>query len=98
MTSQLQLIIKEEAAEEILNAFDYYEEQQYGLGDYFLNTLKNRFTTLLLQPNACPVVYANYRQAVVPKFPFVIVYEIERDTIIVFSVFHTSRDPKGKIK
>lgn len=98
MTRQFQLIIKEEATEEILNAFDYYEEQQLGLGDYFLNTLKNRFANLLQQPNACTVVYASFRQAVVPKFPFVIVYEIEREAIIVFSVFHTSRDPKRKIK
>jgi hypothetical protein len=30
------------------------------------------------------------------KFPFVIIYEIIETEIIIYSVFHTSRDPEKK--
>jgi plasmid stabilization system protein ParE len=98
MKTLFRLIVKEEAAAEIRDAFDYYEEQQFGLGEYFLGTLYNRFQTLLTNPQANPKIHDEYRQAVVPKFPFVIIYEIENEAVVVYSVFHTSRHPDGKIK
>ena len=35
-----------------------------------------------------------FRQASVRSFPFVVYYEIDRNKIIVYSVFHTKRKPK----
>ncbi len=98
MKTLFRLIVKEEAAAEISDAFDYYEEQQFGLGEYFLGTLYSRFETLLTNPLTNPKIHDEYRQAVVSKFPFVIIYEIENDAVVVYSVFHTSRHPDGKIK
>lgn len=98
MKSATTLIINEEAAAEIQDAYDYYEEQQAGLGDYFIKVLYARLGQILKAPNGNQLVYASYRQAVVFKFPFVIIYEIEEGAIIVYSVFHTSRNPKGKVK
>ncbi|CAN5224694.1 type II toxin-antitoxin system RelE/ParE family toxin [soil metagenome] len=98
MKTSLELVIKEEASIEIQDAFDYYEEQQVGLGAYFIKTLYNRLESICKRPASCPLIYNSYRQAVVSKFPFVVVYEIENNTVVVYSVFHTSRDPDTKIK
>lgn len=36
------------------------------------------------------------RQTTVKEFPFVVIYEVFDNTIIVFAVFHTSRNPNDK--
>ena len=41
-------------------------------------------------------VKKNFRQAALKRFPFVIVYEIIKAEVVVFAVFHTSKNPKGK--
>ena len=41
-------------------------------------------------------VKKNFRQAALKRFPFVIVYEIIKTEVVVFAVFHTSKNPKGK--
>jgi plasmid stabilization system protein ParE len=40
------------------------------------------------------VVHESYRRAVVRRFPYVVFYEHLDNTIIVYSVFHCSQDPK----
>ena len=47
-------------------------------------------------PKGRPLVHADYRRAVVQRFPYVIFYEYSNgdDTVTVYSVFHTSQDPK----
>ena len=42
-----QLTIKEEAIADIQAGYDYYEQQQVGLGERFLSTLQDRFAAPL---------------------------------------------------
>ncbi|MGB6044976.1 MAG: type II toxin-antitoxin system RelE/ParE family toxin [Pirellulales bacterium] len=39
-------------------------------------------------------VYQDYRRAIVQRFPYVIFYEIDAETVVVYSVFHTAQDPR----
>ena len=78
------------------DAYDWYEEQQNDLGELFLASLNDCFTRIRLHPKAHSKIKKNYRQARVRKFHFVVVYEIIKNEIIVFSVFYTSRNPKNK--
>jgi plasmid stabilization system protein ParE len=39
-------------------------------------------------------VYKDYRRAIVHRFPYVVFYEFNVDTIVVYSVFHTAQDPQ----
>jgi len=32
------------------------------------------------------------------KFPYIIVFEVEQSEVIVFGIFHTSRNPDNKFK
>jgi plasmid stabilization system protein ParE len=38
--------------------------------------------------------YRNWRVAVVKRFPYKIVYEIEGETIVVYAVYHDKRNPE----
>ena len=76
-------------------SFDWYNDQQEGLGERFLLQTVRAFR--LIEAN--PLHYQErflkkFRFAMVEDFPFVIVFKIKGRTIVVNSVFHTSRDPK----
>lgn len=82
----------------VQEAFNWYEEQQAGLGDLFLAELENGFDKLEIWPLSYTIIKKNYRQFILRTFPYVIVYEILNDAVIVYAVFHTSRNPRKKFK
>jgi plasmid stabilization system protein ParE len=40
------------------------------------------------------LVYENYRRGLVRRFPHAVFYEYAGDTVTVYGVLHTSRDPR----
>jgi plasmid stabilization system protein ParE len=38
-------------------------------------------------------IHENYRRGLVRRFPYAVFYEYVDETVIVYCVFHTSRDP-----
>ena len=91
------LIIKPAAVEMARDAYGWYNDQQQGLGEVFISALDNCFERITQHPKAYSKIKKNYRQARLKKFPYVIVFEIFKTDVVVFSVFHTSRNPKYKI-
>lgn len=82
-----------EARAEFDEATDWYERQQAGLGTTFVVRIRETLNRIAANPQLHAPVYQDIRRAVVPKFPYVILYREEQGEIIVISVFHTSRDP-----
>lgn len=77
-------------------SYDYYESKSLGLGERFLLTVEEYFEIIKNNPKQFQVKREEIREAYLQKFPFIIVYQIIKDTIIVYSVFHTSRNPSTK--
>ncbi len=92
------LEIRSLAAIETIEAFDWYEQQQAGLGHNFLAALDNFYDLLTQNPHTHSYYSGNIRQGLVNGFPYVVVYETWDTTIVVYSVFMTSRDPQKKIR
>lgn len=86
------------AEEDTWRAYIWYEEQHEGLGEFFLKELEIFYKKLETTPEIFSSIIKQYRQAILKQFPYVIVYEISRTKVIVYAVFHTSRNPKNKIK
>jgi hypothetical protein len=70
------LIIKPKAIEMAKDAYEWYNEQQEGLGDLFLTELESCYDKLESWPTAYNKIKRNYRQLVLHTFPYVIVFEI----------------------
>ncbi len=87
------LILKQEAKTEISNAYFWYKDKQERLGKRFLDAVDKQFLIIANNPKIFAKKYNNMRQAPVKEFPYVIIYEIENNNIVVFAVFHTSRNP-----
>jgi plasmid stabilization system protein ParE len=93
-----QLAVKPKAVEMAKEAFEWYDEQQTGLCDRFLQELESGFDKLELSPISYKKVKKNYRQLVLRTFPYVVVFEIIRKEVVIYSIFHTSQNPSKKFK
>lgn len=90
------LTIKKEAQIEIDEAIFYYEERQNGLGNPFSEQVDLYLEEIQNNPGHYQIKQKNYREAFIRRFPYVIVFEIIESEVIVYSVFHTSRNPAKK--
>ncbi len=93
-----QLIIRPHAVEMAENAYQWYEEQQTGLGDLFMSELDSCYDKIEVWPISYNIIRKDFRQIVLKRFPFVIVYKIVQERVVVYSVFHTSRNPRKKFR
>lgn len=79
-------------------AYEFYEFRRKNLGEQFLEELDNCYQSIVLNYTTYKVVHSIYRQAVVNKFPFVVIYSVDEKDIIITAIFHTSKNPKKKLK
>lgn len=82
----------------ILTAFEYYESAQKDLGDYFLTSLEDCVISIDNNPEIYKEIYKTYRQAKIKRFPYVVIFRLNPDEIIIENVFSTYQNPIKKIK
>ena len=88
------LVIAPEVEFDLMQSYAWYEQQRIGLGEEFLSCVDACVQAMLRNPEAHRTVQGNYRRAIVRRFPYAIFYEYARDTVTVYCVFHSSRDPE----
>ena len=93
--------LHEQAHEEYIAAYTWYEEKQKGLGAKFMNSVEKR----LRQISEYPEYYgrrqrSNFREAKVENFPYMIVYEFfkRKQVIHIAAIYHSKRNPKRKYR
>ena len=79
-------------------AYEFHESRRQNLGERFLYELENCYKSIILNYTTYKVVHKIYRQAVVKKFPFVILYSVDEKDIVITAVFNTSKNPDKKFK
>jgi plasmid stabilization system protein ParE len=87
------LEISEAASEDAAAAAEFYESRRRGLGDAFLATLDALFEHILEHPMRYRVVRGSWRRALLPRFPYSVIYRVEPDRIFVLAIMHGRRDP-----
>lgn len=86
------LLLKAEAIQDMAEAFDWYENKKTGLGIEFLTEAEKCYEGIARNPEH----YQSHRNqyiAVMHRFPYKIVYEVERETIVVYAFYHDKRNP-----
>jgi plasmid stabilization system protein ParE len=89
------LVFRPEVRAELKETYTWYESQQLGLGDEFIDCVDEMLSRICLMPEAYAVVYRDVRRAVVQRFPFAVYYRIVSSRVIVTAIFHGRRDPKS---
>lgn len=88
-----ELILAPEAEQDIAEAYAWYEGRRIGLGEEFLSSIDATIEAIRRTPQMYAVIHESYRRALARRFPYAIFYEQVEGTVIVYGVFHTSRDP-----
>jgi plasmid stabilization system protein ParE len=81
------------ACKELLDARDYYDDLVFGLGKSFVIEIERCLNIIKANPLAYPLIKENIRKAVVIKFPYSILYSVEKKNIYVLAVMHQKRKP-----
>lgn len=78
----------------------FYDGQQVGVGDYFLETLFSDIDSLRLFAGIHPVAHGFHR-ALSRRFPFAIYYDVEGEVVRIWRVLDCRRSPRkiaGELK
>ena len=87
--------LSHEAEDDMLEAYVWYEQQRSGLGEEFLESLDEARQSILQNPATYRIRYKKkVRAFLVDRFPYLILYVLQKNDVNVISVFNTSRDPK----
>jgi plasmid stabilization system protein ParE len=88
------LVIRPAAAEDLEQAYRWYERQRAGLGGAFLDSVQVALTGIHGFPEGHPVVYRDTRRCPLRRFPYFLFYRRVDEDIVVVACFHGHRDPR----
>ncbi len=82
------------AEREMLEAAEYYEQQEAGLASDFYDQIEQATFEIARSPEAWPLVSKTIRKHSIGRFPFILLYRVDPEEIVIQAVMHTSRNPK----
>lgn len=88
----LEIFVSREARGDIAEAVSGFREISPELSARFGVELDRIYSSIAEYPQMYPVVYRNFRRALLRKFPYSVFYTVERSLILIVGVVHQSRD------
>ncbi|HRO40099.1 MAG TPA: type II toxin-antitoxin system RelE/ParE family toxin [Flavobacteriales bacterium] len=85
---------RDRAIHETQDAYDWYEARSKGTGERFIAELDEHIAFMQKRPKGYPLWRYRFRKVTMLVFPYKIIYRVEGERIIIFSVFHNKRDPQ----
>jgi len=84
--------ILDEAEQDLLDGYRFYEAQEPGLGGYFLDSLFSDIDSLQLSAGIHSRHFG-YHRLLSRRFPFAIYYRVQRKTVRVHAVLDCRKNP-----
>jgi plasmid stabilization system protein ParE len=84
--------ILNEAEQDLMDGFRFYESQEVGLGDYFLDSIFSDIDSLQLYAGIHALHFGYYR-LLAKRFPFAVYYRVESEVARVYAILDCRRDP-----
>lgn len=88
------LFLEDEASDDLVDAFRWYDGQREGLGSEFLAAIALVLERIEENPLAYPIIRGATRRVLVRRFPYSVFYVADPDLIAVTAVLHGRRDPQ----
>jgi hypothetical protein len=83
------------AERELLDAIDYYNDEQQGLGDEFALEASRALQRIQEFPLAWAPLSKKSRRCLMHRFPYGIIYQKRKNAIMIVSVMNLHRKPKN---
>lgn len=91
--NRLKIEISKIAQQEFLETKEFYEIEQAGLGVIFEQEIKNSLLRIKQYPSAWPPESEEVCRYFVHKFPYKILYSVQKDIIVILAFAHLHREP-----
>lgn len=88
-----EIVIHENADEDLVAAAVFYESRETDLGQEFLEELSHCFRRIAENPFSYSLHFDDYRRYLMGRFPYGVVYRIEGQKVLVVAVAHLRRRP-----
>lgn len=81
------------AEQELNEAARYYNAENPGLGNTFLNEVEYAISQILEHPESAPLVNRRVRRKLVRRFPYSVMYSVYPDSIRILAIANQKRRP-----
>ena len=88
----MRIEILDEAEQDLVDGFAFYERQSKGLEDYFLDSIFSDVESLYLYAGI-HARHLGYHRLLAKRFPFAIYCRIQNEVIRVYAILDCRRDP-----
>ena len=88
----MNVCILDEAQRDLVDGYAFYEAQESGLGDYFLDSLFSDIDSLQLSAGIRPRHFGCFRR-LSKRFPFAVYSRVRREAAYVWAVLRCRRNP-----
>ena len=85
------------ATAELDDATRFYEAQFRGLGKRFRMEVRNAAVRISEYPNAWSTEHGEVRKCLLHRFPYKLLYSIEKDHVLIIAVAHQHRKPDYRV-
>jgi plasmid stabilization system protein ParE len=93
--------IEPSALTDLVEAYEFYEQSEQALGEYFLTSLFSDIESLGIFGGIHRREYRNLHRCLARTFPFAIYYTVAGDEVVIRAVLDCRRNPswiRGRIK
>jgi len=90
------LILDDLVQREIVEAAAWYEERQEGVGERFVQRIREKIAMIRGNPYLYQKRYRHMRSAALQQFPYNIHYAVNEteQCVVILAVVHSGRDPE----
>ena len=89
---RLEILVGREARGDIASAIGGFRDISPSLAGRFGAELERVYSLIGEYPQMYPIVYRNFRRALLRKFPYSVFYIVEDAVILIVAVVHQARD------
>ncbi|MBK8498904.1 MAG: type II toxin-antitoxin system RelE/ParE family toxin [Flavobacteriales bacterium] len=90
------MVVRGSAAKDVLEAFFWYHTIRTQLGNQFMAAVKECSDSIEANPFGYQLRKGQFRHAMLRKFPYRMVYEVEHLEVFIYRVVHVKRRPSKK--
>ena len=92
----MKIQILDEAQADLREGAEFYEQQNAGLGTYFLDTIFSDINSLILYAGV-HIKLNGHNRLLSKTFPYAVYYQIDGDIIKIYAILDCRRNPKRTI-
>jgi len=79
---------------DVHEAADWYQQRSAGLGDTFVEDVWRCIDDVIADPERYGTLPSGCRHKRLSKFPYVLLYDLTDEDLLLLAVVHTARSPK----